>query len=98
MAATVVTTEHAVANDAIAKLRELRDLAIGIKQLGDENVDLKERLEREIGKLGEAEDKIADLESEGATDVRRLCEAIADFDRGIMDREELITLGRELLS
>lgn len=90
-----VTTEHTEANDAIKCLREI---AKTLKDVGDENVQLKEGNAR----LATLEGRVEELENAAAQDaeVVKECEEwrelLEDFRSGIRDRDELIerTVGR----
>lgn len=83
-----VVTKHVAASEAIGRLREIAKV---MKLVGDDNVKLQQELDDEHEKLHDA---LTDAES-GTERVGVLEQAIADFDRGIIDKPELVKLGQE---
>lgn len=79
-----VVTKHVAASEAIGRLREIAKV---MKLVGDDNVKLQQELDDEHEKLTDAES--------GTERVGVLEQAIADFDRGIIDKPELVKLGQE---
>lgn len=90
-----VVTEHDEANAAIDELRKIAGV---LKRVGDEAQGLRgvdDDLRDAKAELDRANELCNELTQVG-DDFERLQEAVADFDRGIVDRDELITLSREL--
>lgn len=89
-----VVTEHEAANAAIGELRKIAGV---LKQLGDESVGYatEEKVADLQSKLDDQARHISEMEHE-EEEHSRLLDAVADFDRGIIDRDELVNLAREM--
>lgn len=88
-----VVTEHEEANAAIG---QLRDIAGVLKKVGDEALARSDaRVQKLQDELEGQTRHIAEMEHEEEEFVR-LLDAVADFDRGVIDRDELLTLARDL--
>lgn len=87
-----VDTRHEEANGVIEALRQA---AVTVRDIGDENIRLEE-------KCAELDSRIDELEQEmTAVDhwkgiVRAYGELLEDFDRGLYDKDELMREAREL--
>lgn len=81
-----VVTDHAEAQHAI---ESLRSIAIMLKAVGDENVELESRCDTLQDRLEESATSAREAQ-DAWTAVTAVKEMVADFDRGLLDKDELV--------
>lgn len=88
-----VVTAH---DGASAAIDSLRDVAGTLGELGNQVIDLTHTVDRLEAEADEESLYVGQMEAEGTEEAAQLRQAIADFDRGIIDQAELVRLGREV--